>query len=86
MTFIHTERSMTDTEGLPLLACRSHDSFHHKPVWGVFKVRVGHSTVEARVSAFVDLDTAKATADGLNFDRDKIYYFRVLRHKESLTK
>jgi hypothetical protein len=82
MSFIHPERYMTDTEGLPLVACRSHDSFHRRPVWAVYKVRVGHSTVEARICDFVDLTTAKATADALNLDRGKIHYFRVLRQKQ----
>jgi hypothetical protein len=82
MSFIHPERYMTDTEGHSLIACRNQDSFHQKPVWAVYKVRVGSSTVETRICDFVDLATAKATADALNLDRDKIYYFRVLRLKQ----
>ena len=72
---------MNDDEGRRLVSARVNDPFRRKPVWAAYKIRRGLQGAVSRNSPFVDLATARATADSLNSHREmeEEHYFKVYR-------
>jgi hypothetical protein len=72
---------MTDPDGHELIPPRIPDPLRHKPVWAAYKFRKDLHCAEARSSEFLDLATAKATADALNSNRGagEGYCFKIYR-------
>lgn len=78
---IPAENDRTDSDGRPLVPSRRHDSFCHRQVWAVYKFQAACRSAESRHSGFVNIASAKETADDLNRTRTagETHYFRVYR-------
>lgn len=74
------QRDTIDPSGRALVRPRPSDPLRNQAIWAVYQIERESYVATAQSSDFLDLATAKATADTLNANRSKAeFYFRVFR-------